>query len=361
MLRDVIQHGYLSFVADLILLVFILFNSTFSREKRQKFILGSVMAMLMLVCNAVTYHLEGTGRHLLLLKIGTAVSYSISGPVIMPFIFIASVIRKRMRVILISCATVNTLLCFASVLNGWVFFFDEQGNMFLGTFSPIPFFCSAVYLFVLLASSYRKYRLGFRRESYFISLLGVCIIIAVVMNTFYDYQYLVSGMAVLGCIFYYLFFTTQTLTRDALTNALNRHSFYKDTESMSNHQMYVISMDLNGLKQLNDTLGHDAGDAAILAVADAAHALLPSKWRFYRMGGDEFEVLCPDASGEAVRAFTDRLKANVAAQSYSVAVGFEEYLRGMDFEEVFRKADAMMYEDKAEMKKHLTKEEKLNA
>ena len=230
-----------------------------------------------------------------------------------------------------------------------------------GPLAPIPFMLSAMYVAVLFASSVIKFRLGLRRESAFIMFLTIDIAGAVMLNTVYHYKFLISGMAVLSSIFYYMFFAMQMLTRDALTNALNRHSFYKDTESMSNHQMYVISMDLNGLKQLNDTLGHDAGDAAILAVADAAHALLPSKWRFYRMGGDEFEVLCPDASGEAVRAFTDRLKANVAAQSYSVAVGFEEYLRGMDFEEVFRKADAMMYEDKAEMKKHLTKEGKLNA
>ena len=353
MLRDVLQNGYLSFVADLILLVFILFNSTFSRQKRVKFVLGTGMAMLMLLCNAVVYTLEGTGEHLPLLKVAMAISYAISGPVILPFIFLASVIRKRMRVTLIACSTVNLVLCILSIFTGCIFRFDEMGEVSLGVLAPIPFFCSAIYLFVLMASSYRKYRLGFRRESYFLALLSFFIIIAVVMNTFYEFQYLVSGMAVQGCLFYYLFFTTQTLTRDALTNALNRHSFYKDIEMMKNHQMYVISMDLNGLKQLNDTLGHDAGDAAILAVADAAHALLPAKCRFYRMGGDEFEMLCPDFTRDAVLTFAERLKANVAAQSYSVAIGFEEYRKGMDFEEVFRKADAMMYDDKAEMKRRL--------
>ena len=361
MFREVIQNGYLSFVADLTLLVFILFNSTFDKQKRAKFFIGTSMAMLMLLCNAVVYHLEGTGRNVLLLELATATSYALSGPVILPFVFLASVIRKRIRAVLLGCATVNTLLCYASVFTGWIFHFDSMGNLTLGPLSPVPFFCSAMYLTVLLAASYRKYRLGFRRESYFLALLGVFIIIAVVMNTFFNFQYLVSGMAVLGCLFYYLFFTTQTLTRDALTNALNRHSFYKDIEMMKNHQMYIISMDLNGLKQLNDTLGHDAGDAAILAVADAAHAILPAQCRFYRMGGDEFEALFPDSSREAVLAFIERLKANVAAQSYSVAIGYEEYLRGMDFEEVFRRADAMMYDDKAEMKKHLTKEGKIGA
>ena len=75
MFRDVIQYGYLSFVADIVLLVFILFNSTFSKQKRQKFILAAVLALLMLLCNAITYHLEDTGRHLLLLKFEVSYNY----------------------------------------------------------------------------------------------------------------------------------------------------------------------------------------------------------------------------------------------------------------------------------------------
>ena len=361
MLRDIIQNGYLSFVADMTLLAFILFNSTFSRQKRVKFLIGGCLALLMLLCNAVVYELEGTGSHLLLLKIAMAVSYTISGPVILPFVFLADVIQKRIRTVLIACATFNTFLCLCSVFTGWIFRIDDTGTMTLGPLSPIPFFFTAVYLGVLLASSYRKYRLGLRRESYFITILSIGIVIAVVMNTFFHFRYLISGMAVLSCLFYYLFFTTETLTRDALTNALNRHSFYKDTERMSTHQMFVISLDLNGLKQINDTLGHDAGDAAILAVFSTALSLLPPRCRFYRMGGDEFQALCPDTTIEEVRTWIERLKANVAAQSYSVAAGYDEYRKGMDFAAVIRRADAMMYDDKAAMKQALVKEENHDA
>ena len=353
MLREVVQLSYLSFVADLTLLAFVWFNSTLSKQKKSVFLLAGSIAMIMLICNTVIYELEGKGEHLLILRIFTAISYAVSGPVILPFVFLASVIRKRMRVLLIALATCNTLLSFISIFTGWYFRYDESGIQTLGLMVIIPFGISAVYLNVLLASSYMKYRLGFRMESLFLALLCVFIVIAVVMNSFFDFKYLIAGMAVLGCLFYYLFFSTQTLARDALTNALNRHSFYRDIDVMKRHGMFVISMDLNGLKQLNDTQGHDAGDAAILAVSDTAHAMLPPNCRFYRMGGDEFEILMPNTDAVAVRQLTERLKAAVAAKTYSVAIGYAEYRKGMDFYEVLRKADAMMYDDKARTKQRI--------
>ena len=74
------------------------------------------------------------------------------------------------------------------------------------------------------------------------------------------------------------------------------------------------------------------------------------KCRFYRMGGDEFEILYPNAAYSDVELTMQKLKDAVAKKGYSIAIGFGEYKKGMDFDNVFREVDAMMYEDKARMK-----------
>ena len=350
MLKEVIQMSYIIVVADITLLFFLLFNSTLSPRRRACFVLASVIALVMVVCNIIRFLFQGTGTNIGLMKITSAISYSISGPVVLPFIFISSVIGRRARITVVILAIINMILSISSIFNGCIFKYDEMGNLSLGRLSPLPFILSGMYVTVLFVASIIKFRLGSRHESLFIMILSVFIISAVIMNTFYGYRFLVSGMAILSSTFYYMFFTTQTLTRDAMTDALNRHSFYKDVNVMKKKQMFIVSIDLNGLKHINDSQGHDAGDKAILAVSETAMMILPSKCRFYRMGGDEFEILFPSASRSEVERMLGKINDAVTRKGYSIAIGYGEYRKGMDFDELFREVDAMMYEDKARMK-----------
>lgn len=357
MIRDIIQMSYLIVVADITLILFISFNSALPRKKKLQFLLAAGIAAVMVMCNILTSYAKAQGQHSIISKVAMGLSYSLSGPVILPVIFLSSVIKPKIRIVLQAAASVNIILCMASISTGWVFRLTADGGIELGLFSPVPFYLSAMYLAVLIAASFMKYRLGFRGESIFLAFLSLGVLSAVVLNTAYGFQFLVSGMAVLSSIFYYLFFTVQTLTRDALTNARNRHSFYKDVEGMKRHHMYLVSMDLNGLKQINDTQGHDAGDRAILAVSECVFECLLSGCRFYRMGGDEFEIICPDISRHDVIVLLKKIKTAVEARSHSVAMGFAEYHRGMDFDKVFKEADAMMYDNKQKMKAGIADEE----
>ena len=350
MLREIVQQSYLILVANITLLVFIMFNSTLSVKRRNVFLAGSGIALVMTVCNILGYSLAGKPEYLTLSKIIVAVSYCVSGPVMLPLVFLSNVIHVRVRNALYGLALLNVVMSIASIFTGWYFWYDDGAIQHLGKLVVIPFGLSALYLGIVLAASFRKFRLGMFGEGAFLAVLCIGVIAATILNTVFGYHYLISGMAVLCCVFYYLFFTTQTLTRDALTSALNRHSFYKDVERMKRQQMFVISMDLNGLKRINDTIGHDAGDKAILAVAEAMHENVPPRCRCYRMGGDEFEILYPGAALADVEKLAEALKFSVEAKSYSVAIGYQEYRKDMDFDAVFREADAMMYEDKVRMK-----------
>ena len=350
MFRDIVQMSYLIIVTDVVWCFFLLFNSTLSAKRKSKFILCTIMSFVMVICNIVNYTCSGSGKHIFLMKFCSAISFSISGPVTIPFIFVTGVLKKRTRIGIQILACINVILSFISIFNGCIFKFDNMGNRSLGPLGFIPYLFSLIYITVLLYTAIVKFRLGFKHESVFILALSVGIVIAVIMNALLHYKFLISGMAALSCTFYYIFFTTETLTRDALTDAFNRHSFYNDIKDMQKRQMYIASIDLNGLKKINDTYGHDAGDKAILAVAESASEVLPVRCRFYRMGGDEFEVLYPNATYTEVELSMKHLKEVVQKKGYSIAVGFGEFKKGMKLDDVIREVDAIMYEDKARMK-----------
>ena len=83
-----------------------------------------------------------------------------------------------------------------------------------------------------------------------------------------------------------------TSNTDGLTKCLNRRAYDSDMEKLDlSSEWAYISLDLNGLKQANDTLGHSAGDELICEAANCMKFAFASYGKIYRIGGDEFVVL----------------------------------------------------------------------
>lgn len=98
-------------------------------------------------------------------------------------------------------------------------------------------------------------------------------------------------------------------TTDALTGLQNRRAFLDVGESKIERlkryarPLSVVFLDLDNFKQLNDTKGHDAGDAALQVTAKALLGALRTSDRVARLGGDEFAILLPEVGyDEAVEA-----------------------------------------------------------
>ena len=79
---------------------------------------------------------------------------------------------------------------------------------------------------------------------------------------------------------------------DELTKLFNRRCYYKDMEEQRDdmqHQAFsLFSIDLNGLKDINDDQGHAAGDTLLCGAADCLRTAVGSDGKVYRTGGDEF-------------------------------------------------------------------------
>ena len=103
--------------------------------------------------------------------------------------------------------------------------------------------------------------------------------------------------------------------RDALTGVYNRRSFDEQLSRDGRKvPLALLMLDVDLFKLYNDTFGHQAGDAALAAVAHAMEqSLLRGTDKVFRYGGEEFAVLLPNATEKAARAVAERIQRNVRA------------------------------------------------
>lgn len=148
----------------------------------------------------------------------------------------------------------------------------------------------------------------------------------------------------------------QMAVTDELTGLYNRHYLRDELTRMTAHatrnhgSFAIISLDVDHLKVINDTRGHQAGDALLRAVADALRAVLRAEDVAVRMGGDEFVILVPDADRAAAVSVVSRVKhrlAGSAANAGSVSAGIAVWRRGADPDVTLHEADEELYRAKA--------------
>ena len=132
------------------------------------------------------------------------------------------------------------------------------------------------------------------------------------------------------------YFTRQTLNSD-----LKRHPKYITG---------IISIDMNDLKWLNDNHGHKAGYEALKTITDCFCAFETKKECVYRIGGDEFVIVCKDHKEEDIKSLVEKIRAAVTETGYSCAFG---YSFGKSIDEMMQEADKLMYQDKRRIKEEL--------
>jgi diguanylate cyclase (GGDEF)-like protein len=114
---------------------------------------------------------------------------------------------------------------------------------------------------------------------------------------------------------------------------------------MGDHASIVV-LDLDGLKQANDRVGHAAGDAMLRLTADVLRSSTRLTDVVARLGGDEFGVLCPQTTEAEVGPLVDRLRSELAAAGLSAGIGAATLDQTATMADTEAVADAAMYVDK---------------
>ena len=137
---------------------------------------------------------------------------------------------------------------------------------------------------------------------------------------------------------------------DAATGLKNRTAFTHFVRTASQRsfiRMTVIYIDVNGLHELNNRLGHAAGDEMLRFIAKACVERFP-KADVFRLGGDEFLIACSVGTEGEISAWMDDLIHTIEYAGYTIAYGIEYRLHDLDLEDMVNKADAKMLKNKAD-------------
>lgn len=141
---------------------------------------------------------------------------------------------------------------------------------------------------------------------------------------------------------------------DTLTRLHNRNKFNYVCDEFHRYprtRVGVAFFDLDGLKHVNDTLGHEAGDNLIINTADCIRSLFSGN--SYRIGGDEFSVILPDVSKEDFEAQVNEVRRLLEKNDVSVAIGTSWREVAINLKQQLKEADQLMYVEKAEHRRLL--------
>lgn len=317
-------------------------------ERRMIYRISLTNAMLFLysvVCYIESW-LGNQTQYTVLRPILSACAYGLMSFILVCIIMI--IIPEQKKILLIP-AILNTVLCFISIPTHIIFYISKDNHFVGGSLRYLPYCVAAVYLIYLLIFLFcrRKYE----KEDFVLLLFMavtalLCFLVPLYWNNISDHWFNITVS--INVLLYYVFLLQQFTKRDPLTNLLNRQSYYRDEEKYSDSITAVVAMDMNGLKELNDSNGHLAGDTALKSLADCFLRAAKNGQRVYRIGGDEYTILCIDTEKMEVVKLVQRIRDEVAKTEYTCAIGYALRFEGSTLDRLYQIADEMLYEEKQE-------------
>lgn len=279
-----------------------------------------------------------------------AVRYSATPFIISQIIY--TLVKKQTWYIFIP-SIVLAVIDIVSIFTGIVFKIEEDNSFSRGFLGYLPFtvvglYCVAL-IFLLIKRSNKK-----MMEIVPIAFLSFALISELVFPFIVgsDFSKIFCSTTAIALFVYYVFEILQHTKKDSLTGLLNRHAYHADICNNPDEITALISIDMNGLKVLNDTQGHAAGDEALVTLALCFHRALKSRQYGYRIGGDEFVILCRKTSEDELKELIKRLEKSVGETKYFCAIGYSYSGDGKkSVEDMLRESDMMMYDVKEQFYK----------
>ena len=281
--------------------------------------------------------------------------------------------KQRKRIYMIPVALVTVLL-FINLFNGCLYSIDENNVYTRGPLSLISFFLQYVaFAVVALRAVFFKYPVKTLR---YLRLRNSFVLVGVLTLFFGTMQIISQGKIAFQCLgvtagIFILFsrFQEDQITNDILTGLNNRHALdayitdkmkvYHDG-AHGGESLYLIMMDVNFFKRINDNYGHVEGDKALKTVAKTLKHVGEKYGKslfIARFGGDEFSAVFESNSEKKVLLLCDEIKKTLEEETkefkylLTIGTGYAVYTgSAMSIVSFYDRADKALYEDKDRIK-----------
>lgn len=272
--------------------------------------------------------------------------------------------RYRMAFVMLPAALV-VVLAFTSCWTHALFYIDAQGvyrRGFVYMIQPIVSYCYVIYTSLHAFIQSRKVESLQKKAIYqTLAFFAIQALVAGVFQVFYSGPCLSVGI-MLSMLQLYIVCQEQLISTDPLTGLNNRNRFETYMLSIFSNMdqakdVYLLMMDADGFKQINDHHGHVEGDHALQVISTVLKDVCSASGGFIaRYGGDEFVVLQKAAAEQDIirlcTAINDELARVEVPYLLRMSIGYARVGDGVDtWQDLLRAADAELYRVKHEKKK----------
>lgn len=280
---------------------------------------------------------------------------------------------KSRRLILLSTGLVSAMgvMQLVNLFTGVLFGLDAGGSYVRGPLFWLQYLFSYTYILFsctrALLASFKKENLTKRRLLCMLALFPVAPAIAGLVQFRYPMLPLVCVVLALETLTIYLQWLDRMISVDPLTRLNNRkqleYHYRLWMQSPENdNTLYLLLVDANKFKSINDTYGHTEGDAALVRIADAMRLGCkdyPRRANIARYGGDEFVILARADSTEEVRELSRLINSELerlnreanAPYDVSVSIGIAKAEATLPLKELIAQADRELYEEKEKLRR----------
>ncbi len=359
-----------------ILGVMVWHNQQLSNSEKLRFTWTYAILSLSAVCEWLAMFLNGSDSSLRWLHITAKCLDYILTPTA-AFFFVRQVAQlKKAEPFFIALIALNAIFQIVSCFTQWTFYIDENGVYQHGFLHPIYILVYALaILYVVIGFVFYAKRFPRQNLIPFLLLVILAVCGILVQEIFSDK---LRGMTRIGtlCIVFstillyihYVSFAQQQkdldlagkeklLRTDPLSGCLSRFAYNQAYNALSTKTLdgdfAVMYVDLNGLKQINDKYGHEAGDEYIKCASSILLSVMHGKGECFRMGGDEFLIFLHSSKEEieGLSSLCQSKAANwdlIAGEKMSFAIGYAAACDGdkMSLDELISSADSKMYQEK---------------
>lgn len=241
--------------------------------------------------------------------------------------------------------------------------FSLSGSHYVRGVLSIPFtaVCSMFIVISGICAGINSFRKQYHSRAVILRYLFIYSLLLIAAQLLQVYVGPILPFRSLSATVLFMFITlrgmSETVTMDALSNINNRFSFDRvlDSRIVTGEKFWLLMLDIDDFKKVNDTFGHIRGDEAIRYTAEAIVRAVPHNCFVARYGGDEFAVVAPLADesaiaelGEKIRIELKRiLQNNNCPFTLDISCGYAKRDDGINnIPDLVEAADVMLYEKK---------------
>ena len=343
----------------IILFSFILWNKKSFRNTDTKYFWLTIACCLLLVFQDSLETLASYDSSLRFIRtLLSILGYTLRS--VAPLGLLLVIISPKKRNLLLWIPSLITFLtCCTAFFSGIAFGFDENYAFYRGPLGYVAFVVPVLYLLLILIITFKHFSSKKGLEKYVPSICAIFCLSTTIIGVFYGGDLLTEAIMISG-IFFYMILYSHDNRCDILTGLLNRQAFYDDCSTFNKYIKAVASLDMNGLKTLNDNYGHQAGDDALKKIGECINEITDYNTSAYRVGGDEFIILFFYDNDELLSNLTKQIKENVKTSGYSISVGYALRHNTENLYDVVKESDHQMYKDKERYYKEKGIDRKIN-